>query len=47
MSRSKTNSKSPWKEIKFKKTKVFDEDQLDEILEKIDVKRPRSMYTHF
>ena len=46
MSRSKTNSKSPGKKSS-QKSQVFDEEQLDEILEKIDLKRPRSMYTHF
>ena len=46
MSRSKSNSRSPIKRSS-QTNKVFDEEELDEILENINLKRPRSMYTHF
>ena len=45
MSRSKSKSKSPGR--KSQKTQVFDEDELDPILENINLKRPRTMYNHF
>ena len=46
MSRSKSKSKSPGKRSS-QKNNVFDEEQLDDILENINLKRPRTMYNHF
>ena len=43
MSRSNSKSKSQ----KKNSTQVYDEEKIDEILENITLKRPRSMYTHF
>ena len=43
MSRSNSKSKSQ----KKNSTQVYDEEKVDEILENITLKKPRSMYTHF
>ena len=43
MSRSNSKSKSQ----KKNSTQVYDEEKIDEILQDITLKRPRSMYTHF
>ena len=44
--RSKSKKKSPGKNSS-QKSQVYKDDEIDEILENINLKRPRSMYTHF
>ncbi len=44
--KSRSKSKSP-KRSSQKSTSVYDEEQMDEILENITLKRPRTGYTHF
>ena len=44
--RSKSKKKSPSKNSS-QKSQVYKDDEIDEILENINLKRPRSMYTHF
>ena len=45
-SKSRSNSKSPRKNS-AQKTQVYNEEEIDDILENINLKRPRNMYTHF
>ena len=44
--RSKSKKKSPGKNSS-QKSQEYTDDEIDEILENINLKRPRSMYTHF
>jgi len=44
--RSKSKKKSPSKNSS-QKSQVYRDEEIDEILENINLKRPRSMYTHF
>lgn len=44
--RSKSNSKSP-KKRGSQKSQVYNEEEIDDILENINLKRPRNMYTQF
>ena len=43
---SRSKSKSP-KRKSSQKSEAFEDDNIDEILENINLKRPRSMYNHF
>ena len=45
--RSKSKKKSPGKNSSQKSQQIYKDDEIDEILENINLKRPRSMYTHF
>ena len=45
--RSKSKKKSPAKNSSQKTQQIYKDDEIDEILENINLKRPRSMYTHF
>ena len=45
-SKSRSNSKSP-KKTSSQRSQVYNEEEIDDILENINLKRPRNMYTHF